>query len=101
MDIICDVSISCLSKNLDLPRRPTPEGPFSWAAGWGFSPRNRLFFEQKLVFDFEKIKFTDHCMLVSCKHTTNIFDLASVWRKVKNNADDLEQDFAMAPLNEN
>jgi hypothetical protein len=52
------------------------------------------------VFDFEKTKFTDRRMLVSRKRTTNIFDLASVWRKAKNNADDLEHEFAMAPFDE-
>jgi hypothetical protein len=69
--------------------------------GWGFSPRNGLYFEQKLQFDFEKTGFLDRRMLVSRKRTTNIFDLASVWRKAKNNVEDHEEDFLMAPLNEN
>jgi len=40
-------------------------------------------FEKNKVFDFHKTSFFNRRMLVSRKRTTNLFDLASVWRKAK------------------
>ena len=58
-----------------------PEGPYSWAVSWGFSPGAGLVFEKKIVYDFEKSGFFNRRLLVSRKRTTNVFDLASSWRK--------------------
>jgi hypothetical protein len=58
-------------------------GLLSWAVKWSFSPRVGLTFDKTPVFDIRKTSLLDRRMLVSRKHTTNVFDLASVWRKAK------------------
>jgi len=50
---------------------------------WSFSHVTGLFLEQKLVPDFIKTGLCDRHMLVSCKRTSNIADVASAWQKAK------------------
>lgn len=78
---LVDLRISCRSTDPTLPRLAEPDGPFSWAVCWEHSERTGLNFVKKPVFDFFKTSFFNRRMLVSRKRTTNLFDLASVWRK--------------------
>jgi hypothetical protein len=95
---LVDLSVSCRSTNPSLPRRPTPTGAFSWLVSWGYNPRVGLYFEQKLAPDFKKTSFCNRRGLVSRKRTTNVFDLASAWRKAKNNQAALEDPLLGAVL---
>jgi len=79
-----NLSVSCRSTDSTLPRLPEPDGPFSWAVRWKHSERHGLMLERTKVFDFFKTSFFNRRMLVSRKRTTNLFDLASVWRKAAN-----------------
>jgi hypothetical protein len=81
---VLDLSVSCLSTDPTLPRLPEPDGPFSWAVRWKHHERHGLMLEKDKVFDFFKTSFFNRRMLVSRKRTTNLFDLASVWRKAAN-----------------
>ena len=54
---VVDVSVSCLSTNLSLPRHNKPEGPYLWAVGWTYSEKLGIIFEKKLYFDFFKTTF--------------------------------------------
>jgi len=81
---VVDVSVLCLSTNPTLPRHDEPEGPYSWAVGWIYSEKLGIIFAKKPYFDFFKTTFFNRRMLVSCKRTNNLFDLASAWRKARN-----------------
>ena len=62
------------------PRLNPPVGPYSWAKRWEYSGAG-VYLHCLPMYDIRKTTLLDSRMLVSRKRTTNVFDLASLWRK--------------------
>lgn len=79
VDEVVKPPVSCLDPST--PRRDAPVGPYSWAKQWKYADGVGAYLSCEAVYDLEKAKLLDSRMLVSRKRTTNVFDLASTWRK--------------------
>jgi hypothetical protein len=85
--------VSCLNAPPSISRFAEPEGPFRWAVRWKYAPGSvgaHLLHEP--VFCPLKAGWLDSRMIVSRKRTTNVFDLASQWRKNPTDSSSLVQE---------
>jgi hypothetical protein len=71
----------CSCSDPSSPRLEPPVGPYSWAKRWNYTDGAGAYLLYEPVYDIRKAKLLESRMLISRKRTTNVFDLASVWRK--------------------